>query len=306
MNFQSATVILGVLPSVLGSLGARLSETSYLSVHRPVLSLLLAVGSPGIWMTWPFEYDNPVETVKQSPSQLVMPSFKEWPRASGCLSALQYMLVLASIANLVEISLQLGRKTIVSWRCTFDYGPLLWVLTPIVVHLIASVTFKFEIRDEWVEYMNSCQHAKPKPESRLKRGSGWWKIFQSLVTAPLTWSLWPAESRICANREKGLANRLAGKKFSKRAVLLNCTASVLVYGMFGWLIPRLEMDMPNTNQFIWCTGYFYLHHFKYVKSWLHRKLFSNKDLVHRRLGYHEHCPLEVSDLHGGVPCCTTH
>lgn len=236
MNYQSAAVILGILPGLLGSLGARLSEISYLSVHRPVLSLLLAVGSPAVWPTRVFEYDDPVDTVKEGLNKLVIPNLSDRPRASACLSALQYVLALASIANMIEISLQLGRKTVLAWSCLFDYGPLLWVLLPVVIHLLAAVTYNIEIRNQRMKFKEQCEDSDL--DLRLGRKLSRSKTLRKAITAPLNHSWWTAETRICANREKGLAVLLTERRTSKTAVFMNCAANILAFGKFCLFLNR--------------------------------------------------------------------
>ena len=238
MNYQAATVILGILPGLLGSLGARLSEISYLSVHRPFLSFLLALGSPAVWPTRLFEYDDPVKTVEEGINKFVMPSLKEYPRWSAFLSASQYVLAAASMANMIEISLQLGRKTIMSWSCTFDYGPLLWVLLPATIHIVAAVTYNLEIRRQRTELKKLA--AAPNAEIVLGRRLSRSQTLKNAIIAPLTHSWWTAETTVCANREKGLAILLTERKTSRPAVFFNCIANILAFGMPSFLSPSTD------------------------------------------------------------------
>ena len=233
MNYQSAAVILGILPGLLGSLGARLSEISYLSVHRPILSFLLALGSPAVWPTRMFEYDDPVETVKEGINKIVMPSWREYPRLSACLSAAQYILALASIANMVEISLQLGRKSILAWGCIFGYGPLLWVLLPVVIHLLAAVTYNIEIRNQRLKFKKLIEsNDNSKVEKQLGKRLSRSQTLKLAITAPLNGSWWVAETTICANRDKGLAVLLTALETSKIAIFLNVVANVFAFSRF--------------------------------------------------------------------------
>ena len=234
MNYQAAAVILGILPGLLGSFGARLSEISYLSVHRPALSFLLALGSPVVWPTRLLEYDDPVDTVKEGLNKVVMRSWRAHPWASALLSALQYLLAAGSIANMVEISLQLGRKTVLVWSCELDYGPLLWALLPVVIHLLAAVTYNIEIRHQRLKVKQSAElndgsKAERQISPKLKRSN----TFVKAVTAPLNFSWWAAETTICANRDKGLAVLLREQKTSDVAVFFNCCANVAAFGRYS-------------------------------------------------------------------------
>lgn len=48
VNMASAGLLLGLLPALLGFLGSSTIETSCLAARRPVLSLLLSLGSPAV------------------------------------------------------------------------------------------------------------------------------------------------------------------------------------------------------------------------------------------------------------------
>jgi hypothetical protein len=55
-NMASAGVVLGLMPIILANLGSTLAETSILTLERPFLSLLLAIGGPSIYPARPFDY----------------------------------------------------------------------------------------------------------------------------------------------------------------------------------------------------------------------------------------------------------
>ena len=233
-NYQAAAVIFGILPGLLGAFGARLSEITYLSIHRPVLSFLLALGSPAVWPTRLLEYDDPVDTVKEGLNKLVMQSWRAHPWASALLSASQYLLAAGSIANMMEISLQLGKKSVLVWSCEANYGPLVWALCPVVIHLLAAITYNIETRHQRVKVKHLAElNDGPKAEKQTNVKFRRPKTFVQAVTAPLDFSWWSAETTLCANRKKGLAVLLREHKTSDIAVFVNCVASVLAFSGYS-------------------------------------------------------------------------
>ena len=54
-------------------------------------------------------------------------------------SALQYVVALSAVANVITVSLELGMKTVVVWEKPNSYLPLTWVLLPIVLHMGAAL-----------------------------------------------------------------------------------------------------------------------------------------------------------------------
>ena len=231
MNYQAAAVVLGVLPGLLSSLGARLSEISYLSVHRPVLSFLLALGSPAVWPTRLLEFDDPVGTVKEGLNKLVMPSWRERPGLSALLSALQYLLALASVANMFEISWQLGKKSVLAWSCTFDYGPLFWAILPVVIHFVAAIPYGIEIRKQRLKFKQLIEtNRSSKAENQISPRVNRSRTLDQAIIAPLALSWLATETTLCANQEKGLAGLLREQKTSNFAIFFNCFASLLAFG----------------------------------------------------------------------------
>lgn len=50
-NFNSATVVLGLMPTLLVTIGPSIVEMAGLSSYRPLLGFLIALGEPAIWPT---------------------------------------------------------------------------------------------------------------------------------------------------------------------------------------------------------------------------------------------------------------
>lgn len=62
MNYQAASVIMGLTPTLLASLGPSVAEASLLSTHRPLLSLLsflISLGAPVVYPMRVFDFTDP-------------------------------------------------------------------------------------------------------------------------------------------------------------------------------------------------------------------------------------------------------
>ena len=132
-NMASAGVVLGLMPSLLSSLGPTLAESSMVLLERPFLSFLLALGAPAFYPSRPFDHQDPLDAFKQPSRKLPQIPSSCW--AHVLISLLQYLLALAAAVNVVSASLQLGLKTIVTWKKDQSYLPLLWVISPLAIHL---------------------------------------------------------------------------------------------------------------------------------------------------------------------------
>jgi hypothetical protein len=69
-NFNAATVVLGLTPTILAAIGPTAAETALLPLHQPLLSLLLSVGSPEL-------YVSRITVIDNSPGHLIVPTIKK-------------------------------------------------------------------------------------------------------------------------------------------------------------------------------------------------------------------------------------
>ncbi|EUC27603.1 hypothetical protein COCCADRAFT_30949 [Bipolaris zeicola 26-R-13] len=143
-NFISATVVLGLMPTLLSTIAPSIAEMALLSAHRPALSFLIALGAPSIWPTKLIEYNDPT----------------------------RYVLVAGAVFNIVWTSLELGRNSILSWGCTTTFGPLLWTSLAGVVHLVAAFSFA---------YARSSAHSRQESANKGIRNWNATKGFRKII-----------------------------------------------------------------------------------------------------------------------------
>ncbi|KAF2103734.1 hypothetical protein NA57DRAFT_69944 [Rhizodiscina lignyota] len=147
-NFNSASVVLGLIPTLLSAIGPTIAEISLLSIHRPFLAFLLSLGAPAVGPQRVFEYSGPAHVLGGSsdgnthPSTLFEISIaKRWEWAQLPLSVLQYALAAGAAANVFMTSLEVGKKSILSWGCTVMFCPFIWSLLSCITHVVAAIGF---------------------------------------------------------------------------------------------------------------------------------------------------------------------
>jgi hypothetical protein len=143
-DMASAAVLLGLTPIMLSMIGPNLAEISMLSSRRPMLSFLLAMNTPALNIGSFFEFRYPVQALKEQDYNHALKSDIR-SRINGPVVGLQYALLLASIANVVTNSIQLGAWTVVSWKCMATYMPALWTCLSFVAWVFALISFKFQL-----------------------------------------------------------------------------------------------------------------------------------------------------------------
>jgi hypothetical protein len=144
LNNAAAQVLLGLTPTILSVLSPSVGELSMLSSTRPVLSLLLSLGSPAVYAIRAMDYDNPLDTLKGRQDPLNKPTLFTQKRVQrqgfreAFISLCQYLLVLVCVVNVVYTGWQIGLQTIVVWKAGYSSLVFLWSTLAAVAHGTAA------------------------------------------------------------------------------------------------------------------------------------------------------------------------
>ncbi|MCJ1376726.1 hypothetical protein MMC20_007971 [Loxospora ochrophaea] len=136
-HMARAGVILGLMPTLLSNFGPTPAESSLLMLERPILAVLLAVGSPAMYLSRPFDNYEPLEPLSR-PS-IRFPAALMTSRAFPVVNIVRYFLATSAAANVITVSLELGRKTVMVWKKPNSYLPLTWALLPVAGHICATI-----------------------------------------------------------------------------------------------------------------------------------------------------------------------
>ena len=138
-NQQAAAILLGLLPTVLGMAGSTTIEIGLLAFRRPLLAFLISMGSPCINPHRAFDYRNIVHRlgVQSDPTVKVSPRLTYYPALF--VSALQYLCVCGSIANVGLITYDLSIKTVTTVALSATFLPALWVSTAVAIVFLGVV-----------------------------------------------------------------------------------------------------------------------------------------------------------------------
>jgi hypothetical protein len=192
------------------------------------------MGAPAVWPTRIFLYDDPVECLESGINRTTIPPILSQPLSIG-LSVLQYLLAAGAIVNLIQLALELGRKTVITWSCDFDYGPLAWTLMPLFIHALAAVSYRIEISR--AEKRVKAQVSDKEKDKTMLDGDRVKKFFDQQDEQDES-SWWKREFTLCANQAKGLDALLKQNKLNPIAVFFNCAASAcaFIHLLFGTML----------------------------------------------------------------------
>ena len=146
-NFASAGVILGVAPTIFAQLGSNTQENAALSViaRRRLLAFCRAVGSPSVTPIRPFNYPG-IDALLRDESGLEGIFLKFGTRGNAVVTLCQFSLALASVANVAQVSYELGHRTIASFAPENTFLALLWAFLAAAVHIGGTLSLHLRIR----------------------------------------------------------------------------------------------------------------------------------------------------------------
>lgn len=103
-----------------------------ISMHRPVLSLLLSLGAPAVFSGRFLLWDDPLRAKEpQTGSFLITP----FSRISAVFVLFgQYICAAGAGVNILHAAYRIGVKAVVSWSCPNSFWPLVWVVSSLVIH----------------------------------------------------------------------------------------------------------------------------------------------------------------------------
>ena len=161
-NFASAQVLLGFLPASLVFVGPTIAEVAALSTYRPLLAILIALGSPAINLYRILQHIDVLAPFTRPTST----SSRQWPvwlaRQDMLLKILIRMLsyigAIAAISFNVRNSIYTDLRTISGWRCGALFMPLVWSLLAVVVHGWGMIAIRVRSRCGY-SYRSSLQYA---------------------------------------------------------------------------------------------------------------------------------------------------
>lgn len=143
-SIASASILLGLTPTILSVLGPSVAEIALLSLHRPLLSLLLSVGAPAVYPGRFLIWEDPLRANEpQTGAWVVRPMST---KVAVLVSVAQYVLALGAIAIIVHNAWTMGIRAVIVWACDSSYWPLLWVFLSIVIHIMGTLALRVAIK----------------------------------------------------------------------------------------------------------------------------------------------------------------
>lgn len=145
-NMATASVFLGLTPTILALAGSTLAETTFLATRRPPLAFLLATGSPSVSPLRTFSHEDVPKMLERRGalgSHTLSSDNFALPKALTVIA--EFTIAMAAIVNVLLVSYELGMKTILSFGTDVWFDPLMWCLLTGLAHLWGCMVFRHDV-----------------------------------------------------------------------------------------------------------------------------------------------------------------
>ena len=158
-SFSGTSILLGLAPTTLSLLGPSVGEMALISIHRPVLALLLSLGAPAVFPGRFLLWDDPLRAKEPLTGSFLITPFSRM--SAIFISLIQYIFAAGAGVNILHAAYRIGVKAVVSWSCANSFWPLVWVVSSLVIHFVASLSLRTAIHRKKRHSKNGDYDEKP-------------------------------------------------------------------------------------------------------------------------------------------------
>ncbi|RWA04472.1 hypothetical protein EKO27_g10631 [Xylaria grammica] len=139
-ELATGALVLGLIPTILQTIGSSTVETALVGLRRPLLGFLISAGSPAVSMTKTSDFARSVrEFVDGSEPREMGIDALRWSRGRGkwavLIALLEYVVVGGAVANVLHLAWELGIYAVAIFAPDTIFGVPLWTLGASLIHL---------------------------------------------------------------------------------------------------------------------------------------------------------------------------
>ncbi|EUC46108.1 hypothetical protein COCMIDRAFT_36196 [Bipolaris oryzae ATCC 44560] len=140
-QMAAASVLLGILPTILGMVGSNITEVGLLALRQPILAILLSLGAPVVSPIRSFDYRSPVDILKTIPDAI-----QAFTKCQQQIYLVKYMIAVAAIGNVVHVIWQLCVYSVCVFSGSTWWLPALWAGVSVIPHLLGAYAVRLKLR----------------------------------------------------------------------------------------------------------------------------------------------------------------
>ncbi|KAI1302714.1 hypothetical protein F5Y03DRAFT_193700 [Xylaria venustula] len=200
-ELATGALVLGLIPTILQTIGSSTAETALVGLRRPLLGFLISAGSPAVSMMKTSDFARSIAEFVEGgePRELGIDTLR-WSTGRAkwafLIALLEYVAVSGAVANVLHLAYELGVYAIAIFAPDTIFGVPLWTLGAALIHLAGCLALWIRVRmrnvdarngedytvrstkplDTWVptQLIPSVFHPAIKLEMRQDKGSVFW------------------------------------------------------------------------------------------------------------------------------------
>ncbi|KAL6415677.1 hypothetical protein AUP68_02243 [Ilyonectria robusta] len=140
-QLAAASVLLGLLPTILGMVGSNTTEIGLLALRQPVFAFLLSLGAPVISPIRSFEYRDPFELLQLKKDDIR--PFVNWRRL---LYFVEYLVTFTAVGNVVHVTWQLSVSSLCAFSGSSQWLPAFWFGISVIPHFFGAYAVRLRFK----------------------------------------------------------------------------------------------------------------------------------------------------------------
>ncbi|KAI0427696.1 hypothetical protein F5Y09DRAFT_315434 [Xylaria sp. FL1042] len=150
-ELATGALVLGLIPTILQSIGSSTVETALVGLRRPLLGFLISAGSPAVSIMKTGDFARVVTEFVDGgePRELGIDNLRWSPgRAKWAvlISLLEYVVVGGAVANVLHLAWELGVYAVAIFAPNTIFGVPLWTLGAALIHLAGCLALWVRVR----------------------------------------------------------------------------------------------------------------------------------------------------------------
>ncbi|KAK5633703.1 hypothetical protein RRF57_009417 [Xylaria bambusicola] len=155
-ELATGALVLGLIPTILQSIGSSTVETALVGLRRPLLGFLISAGSPAVSMMKTHDFARAVTEFVEGgePIELGIDHLR-WSagRATWAvlIALLEYVIVGGAVANVLHLAWELGYHAVAIFAPNTIFGVPLWTLGAALIHVAGCAALWVRVRIRTVD-----------------------------------------------------------------------------------------------------------------------------------------------------------
>ncbi|KAI0403801.1 hypothetical protein F4802DRAFT_279014 [Xylaria palmicola] len=150
-ELATGALVLGLIPTILQSIGSSTVETALVGLRRPLLGFLISAGSPAVSMMKTSDFASTITDFVEGtgPEELGLGRLRWGAGRAGwalAVALLEYVAVGGAVANVLHLAWELGVHAVAIFAPDTIFGVPLWTLGAASIHLAGCLAVWVRVR----------------------------------------------------------------------------------------------------------------------------------------------------------------